>query len=155
MPPGQVSLCSKLLYSKSLTFKHKWKLKVLVAQSCPTLCTPMDCRLPGSSVHGISQARILELGGISFSRGSSWPRDRTCFSCLQVVCCIEGRFFTDWATRKAKDHLAQSIYSKPLVLCLPDFYPILVEWNLRAFHKASITFQVMHENDCFIGMGAW
>ena len=126
----------------------------LVTKSCLTLW-PVDCSPPGSSVHGISQARILELGGISFSRGSSWPRDRTCFSCLQVVCCIEGRFFTDWATRKAKDHLAQSIYSKPLVLCLPDFYPILVEWNLRAFHKASITFQVMHENDCFIGMGAW
>ena len=40
---------------------------VLVAQSCPTLCDPMDCSLPGSSVHGISQARVLEWGAISFS----------------------------------------------------------------------------------------
>ena len=48
-----------------------------VAQSCPTLCDPMDCSLPGSSVHGIFQARILEWVAISFSRGSSWPRDRT------------------------------------------------------------------------------
>ena len=43
----------------------------LVVKSCPTLCDPMDCRLPGSSVHGISQARILEWVAISFSRGSS------------------------------------------------------------------------------------
>ena len=46
-----------------------------VAQSCPTLCNPMDCSLPGSSVHGILQARILEWVAISFSRGSSRPRD--------------------------------------------------------------------------------
>ena len=42
----------------------------------------MDCRLPGSSVHGISQARILEWGAISFSRGSSQPRDWTCAPCI-------------------------------------------------------------------------
>ena len=46
-----------------------------VAQSCPTLCDPMDCSPPGSSVHGIFQARILEWVAISFSRGSSPPRD--------------------------------------------------------------------------------
>ena len=59
-----------------------------VTQSCPTVCNPMDCRLPGSSVHGILQARILEWVAISFSRGSSQPRDITCISCLV------GRFFT-------------------------------------------------------------
>ena len=48
-----------------------------VAQSCPTLCDPIDCSLPGSSVHGISQARVLELIAISFSRGSSQPRAQT------------------------------------------------------------------------------
>ena len=48
---------------------------VLVAQSCPTLCDPMDCSLPGSSIHGILQARILAWIAISFSRKSSWPRD--------------------------------------------------------------------------------
>ena len=42
-----------------------------VAQSCPTLCNPMDCSLLGSSVHGIFQARVLEWVAISFSRGSS------------------------------------------------------------------------------------
>ena len=45
------------------------------AQLCLTLCDPMDCSLPGSSVHGISQARILEWVAISSSRGSSQPRD--------------------------------------------------------------------------------
>ena len=54
---------------------------VLVTQWCPTPCDPMD-RLPGSSVHGILQARILEWVAIPFSRGSSWPRDWTCISCL-------------------------------------------------------------------------
>ena len=57
---------------------------------CPTLCEPMDCSLPGSSVRGFSQARILEWVAISFSRGSSWPRDRTHVSCDS---CITGGFF--------------------------------------------------------------
>jgi len=48
-----------------------------VTQSCPTLCDPMDCSLPGSSVHGIFQATVLEWIAISFSKGSSQPRDRT------------------------------------------------------------------------------
>ena len=49
-----------------------------VAQSCPTLSDPMDCSPPGSSVHGILQARILEWFAISFSRVSALPRDGTC-----------------------------------------------------------------------------
>ena len=48
---------------------------------CLTLCNPMDCRPTGSSVHGISQARILEWVAVSFSRGSSWPR-KICVSCI-------------------------------------------------------------------------
>ena len=54
----------------------------LVAKSCQTLCDPLDCSLPGSSVHGILQARILEWVAISFSRGSSGPRDGTWISCI-------------------------------------------------------------------------
>ena len=65
-------------------------MKVKVAQSCLTLCNPMDCSLPGSSVRGLFQARILEWVAISFSRGSSQHRDRT------QVSCIAGRFFTSW-----------------------------------------------------------
>ena len=66
-----------------------------VTQSCPTLCDPMDCSPPGSSLHGIFQAIVLEWIAISFSRGSSWPRDRT------LVSCIAGWCFTGWATRES------------------------------------------------------
>ena len=51
-----------------------------VAKLCPTLCDPMDCSPPGSTVHGILQARILEQVMATRSRGSSQPRDRTCIS---------------------------------------------------------------------------
>ena len=54
-------------------------------QLCPTLCNPMDCHPPGSSVHGISQARILEWVAISSSRGSSQPRDGTHISCTSCI----------------------------------------------------------------------
>ena len=57
-----------------------------VAQSCLTLCDPLDCSLPGSSIHGIFQARILEWVAISFSRGSSQPRDRTLVSRIADRC---------------------------------------------------------------------
>ena len=68
---------------------------VLVTQSCRTLCEPMDCSPPGSSVHGILQASILEWVAIHFSRGSSQPGDQT------QVSFIASRFFTIWATREA------------------------------------------------------
>ena len=67
-----------------------------VAQLCPTLCNPMDCSPQGFLVHGILQARILEWVPISFSRGSSRPRDRT------PVSHIAGRHFNLWATQEAQ-----------------------------------------------------
>ena len=60
------------------------KLKALVGQSCPTLWDLMDCSPPGSSVHGILQARVLEWVAIPSSRGSSWPRDRIWVSWIAV-----------------------------------------------------------------------
>ena len=60
----------------------KVKIQSEVAQSCLTLRDSMDCSLPGSSVHGIFQARVLEWVVIPFSRGSSQPRDLTCVSCI-------------------------------------------------------------------------
>ena len=60
------------------------------AQSCLTLLNPMDCRLPGSPVHEIFQARILEWVAISYSRGPSWLRDLTgisCVSCSETQSC--------------------------------------------------------------------
>ena len=59
----------------SVAFVILLKSESDVAQSCPTLSDPMDCSPPGSSVHGVVQARVLEWGAISFSRGSSPPRD--------------------------------------------------------------------------------
>ena len=66
-----------------------------VSKSCPTPCNPMGCSLPGSSVHGIPQARGLEWVVISFSRGSSWPRDWTCAS---YVSFIAKQILFNWAT---------------------------------------------------------
>ena len=77
-------------------------VKVLAVQSCLTLCSHIDCKPSGSSVHRISQARILEWIAISFSRGSSWSRDQIHISC------IVGRFFTIWATRKDKQCLGSN-----------------------------------------------
>ena len=74
---------------------HEVKVEVLVAQSCPTLCDPLDCSPPGPSVHKICQARTLEWRAIPFLRGTSWSRDQ-----IQVSH-ITGRFFTIWATREA------------------------------------------------------
>ena len=67
-------------------------LAVLWVSHCyvPSICSPMDCSPTGSSIHGISQARILEWVALPFSRGSSQPRDRT------QVFCIAGRLFTIW-----------------------------------------------------------
>ena len=75
-------------------------------QSCPTLCDPMDCSLPGSSVHGILQARILEWVAISSYRGSSRSRDRTRVS---YVSCIGSRFFTTSGTWEA--HIVYVLHS--------------------------------------------
>ena len=68
---------------------------VLTPQLCPTLCDPMDYSPPGSSVHGILQAKILEWAANPLSRGSSLPRDET------RVSCIAGRFFTIGAIGEA------------------------------------------------------
>ena len=78
------------------TFEPQTWWLALVAQLYPTICDPMDLSPPGSSVHGIFQAGILEWVAISFSRGTSWPRDRT------WVSYTAGRFFTIWAPREAR-----------------------------------------------------
>ena len=69
-------------------------LWALLAQLCLTLCDPMVCRPPGSSVRGTFQARILEWVAMSLSRGSSRLRDQT------WVFCIAGRFFIIWTSRE-------------------------------------------------------
>ena len=103
--------------------KRKWSE---VSQSCPTLCDPVDCSLPGSSVHGIFQARVLEWIAISFSRGSSQPRDRT------QVSCIAGRRFTIWATREEDIPSDSSPEASPLGSHLdsPTWAPLLAPSEL-------------------------
>ena len=90
------STSKRLLITVKIVLKNKEEKKESeVAQSCLTLCDPMDSSLPGSSLHGILLARVLEWVAISFSRGSSQLRDRT------RVSRIAGRHFNLWATREA------------------------------------------------------
>ena len=99
-----------------------WLYGCSLTKLCPTLCDPMDCSPPGSFVHRISQAGILERIAISFSRGSSQPRNRTCISCT-------GRWVLyQWAT------------------CGTFFLPtavmpcsVTVSWAVPQFHRPIIT----------------
>ena len=87
---GLLQSCSTVLLWRRPQTRGWWFRYLVVSNSCD----PMDCNLPGSSVHGILQARILEWVVISFSRGSSRPRNGT------RVSCIASWFFTDWARDK-------------------------------------------------------
>ena len=98
--------------------------EVLVTQSCLTLCVPTDCSPPGFSVHGILQARILDWIAIPFSRGSSWPRDRT------WVSCTAGRFFTIWASGKSWGRKGWSISWRCPWFLIPKL--MLVSWQCGA-----------------------
>ena len=64
-----------------------WPNLCMHTQSCPTLCDPVDYSQPGSSVHGVFQARILEQVAISYFRASSWPRNQTRVLCISCVSC--------------------------------------------------------------------
>ena len=106
-----------------------------VAQSCPTLCDPMDCSLPGFSVHGIFQARVLEWVAISFSRGYSWPRGWT------QVSHIAGRRFTVWAIREAS-RSPKTVTLKlvspqdpfPLLKIIADLKELLCVVSIKIYH---------------------
>ena len=82
---GHITFCQFKVYDKHTIPNNSWSE---VAQLCPTLCNPMDCSLQGSSFHGIFQARVLEWVAISFSRGSSQPRDQTQVSRIIGRCFI-------------------------------------------------------------------
>ena len=85
----------KMWYKRLFTYSCVCFVYMLITQSCPTLCDPTDCSLPGSSVHVISLGKITEVGSHFLLLGSSRLRDQT------QVSCIAGRFFTIWATREA------------------------------------------------------
>ena len=77
--------CTRYLISQKLISLCMKVWVYMHAQSHPTLWDPMDSSLPGASVHGILQPRILEWFAISFSKGSSWPRDWTSISCVSCI----------------------------------------------------------------------
>ena len=107
---------------------------MLAAQQCLTLCDPMDCRLQGSSVHGIFQATILEWVAISFSRGTSWPRDRN------QVSCLPGRCFTVWATREAPSD--GNLGKKSCLFCLYP-WPNSSTYNHVSKNKSRVIFPII------------
>ena len=88
-----------------------WRSEVKSLQLCPTLCSPMDWSLPGSSIHGIFQTRILEWVAVPTSRGSSQPRDQTCTFC---VSCIAGGFFIAESLGKPPNGSEQPLFSSSL-----------------------------------------
>ena len=100
-----------------------WKVKVLIAQLCPTLCNPMDYSLLGSFVHGILQARILEWVVIHFSRGSYQTED------WSQVSWIAGRVLTAWGTREVNSATNQ-FWCLPLPSIFP--YPLCIGASLQA-----------------------
>ena len=100
-----------LFWLSSDLHSHRHSHAFLDTQLCPTVWDPMDCSLPGSSVHGNLQGIILEWVAILFSRGSFRPRDRTWGTCTAVG------FFTVWATRDIKLLVLSQIQ--------PAFHPVL------------------------------
>ena len=102
-----------------------------VAQSYLTLCDPMDCSLPHSSIQGIFQARVLEWVAVSFSRGSYWPRDQT------WVSRIVGRCFIVWTIREA--HSLVCMYP----FCA-GYIPICVYYGDQLGRKCFLVFFLMN-----------
>ena len=82
------------------------------AQLCLTLCDPLDCSPPGSSVHGILQTRILQWVAISFSRGSSRPRNQTHISCVSCT----GRQILYHLGSPKKEWFPSKVYSRPYLM---------------------------------------
>ena len=96
---------------------------VLVTQLYPVLCDPMGCSPPGSSVHGILQARMLERVAIPFSRESSWAKDRTWVSCNA----------SNWATREAHVPFRPSQTTKSSSFSFLYLLVFLFNWNSKLF----------------------
>ena len=94
-----ICIASGSFLEKSVDHRNEWFylgwLMCSVAKLCPALCYPMDYRLPGSSVHEIFQARVLEWVDISFFRGYSWPRYLPASPTSPGLAC---KFFTTWAS---------------------------------------------------------
>ena len=112
--------------------KYQKHFDVKVIQPCTTLCSPMDCSLPGSSLRGILQASIPEWLALSSSKGSSQPRDRT------QVFCIAGGFFTIWATREAQEYWSGQPIPSPEIF-------VTQEMNQGLLHCRQILYQLSYQ----------
>ena len=130
--------------------RHNWAMKhififmlcavlCLVTQLCPTLCDSTDCSPPGSSVHGISQARILEWVAIPFSRGSLRPMDGT------QISHIAGELFTTWVIGNPKKTGVSSLSF------LQENFPTQ-ELNWGILHCRRIIYQLSYQGSplCFV-----
>ena len=150
---------------ESQTVRHDWVTNnftffkvfvcMLVAQSCLTLCNPMNCNMPDSSVCGILQARILEWVAISFSRRSSQSRDQT------RVTCIAGKFFTIWATREVS--FSFKIFNhhlKPLIRLLSQWIQpqLRIQTLVETFWNTDLRLCFLISSDhgpvCYLGKGS-
>ena len=117
------------------------ELCCLVVKSYSTLCKPMDCSPPGSSVHKVSQARILEWVAVPSSRGSSWPRDGTCVSyvsCIGRPYCADFILFYQWVSHQSTLTLTSRPVSPGLSDCFAGQHSLLplCYRSLRTFQKS-------------------
>ena len=112
-----------------------------VTQSCLTLCDPVNCSLPSSSIHGIFQARVLEWVAISFTRVSSWPRDRTQVSCTgsRTLCHLshQGSQYTE--EQYKKDVHDPDNHDGVITHLEPDILEWEVKWALGRWWNSSWT----------------
>ena len=118
---------------------------MLSAQSCLPFCDCVDCSPPGSSIHGVSQARVLEWVAISFSRGSCPPRDQTASLTSPA---LAGRFFTDELSGKLESSVAVGsvceVLSTELALSGLGMGGIALEQKYNMSHKHTCTFSGSH-----------
>ena len=114
---------------------------------------PVDCSTLGSSVHGISQARILEWIAISFSRGSCQPRDQSHISCIS---CTAGGFLTDWATREANTPYSNVNCSHHVIRYIKDLLILQLEvgtfWPTSSNFPTPLPVSSNHKSDLFFSM---
>ena len=121
----------------------------LVVSRVQLFCDPMDCSLPSSPVHCISQARTLEWVAISFYRGSSWHRDQTCISCtaLQPISSIAGGWFTAEPPGKAQYQTALTLKQK--LAEIKEGHYILTGKSQFWLHPGSVSLNLTFVFCCF------
>ena len=118
---GNINCCSSMENSTEVPQKLELlrdpTIPLLVAQPRLSLCDPTDCSPRGSSVRGISQARIVKWAAVSYSRGSSWPKDQTPISC---VSCIGRQILYDcapWEAQVSRQNYNSQRHRQPSAQC--------------------------------------